>query len=267
MNKIDFTADPLAVFRHSKTPPGLYARQKWLTETDPAKWQADFQDTVGRLYQGQGSDGSWDRSPLDTIRRLFGLHLTVRAADPAIEKALTWLDDHVGTVSRNAAVPSGKELRGLPFQPGRPDVLYRSAAVFLSTIFGFAAKRQVRGFRRDLVETLDREESGPIDGASLSNILRALVVQPDPARQMAVDTIIRRIGRAQRQNGTWNGFLPFYQTVNALAHLASPEIDQILFKAFTRLARTQHAAGHWGDGDGEWNTFLVFHALRNRGLL
>ena len=35
--------DPFQVFRVSKTPAGIYARQKWLGEADTPEWQRDFQ--------------------------------------------------------------------------------------------------------------------------------------------------------------------------------------------------------------------------------
>jgi len=263
MKKNDFAADPLVVFKHSKSPAGLYARQKWLDESGKNQWREDFLETVGYLYHGQCSDGSWDHSPMETIRRLFGLHLTVRAGDRSIEAALHWLDGQAQTVSRDQDVSSDIELQGVPFRKGRLDVLYKSAAVFLSTIFGFEERPQTRQFCRDLTQTLNRLEALAADAASVSNILRALVVQPDPLQQAGVNTIIGWIDGAQQPDGTWGELLPFYQTVNALAHMACPETDRMLAKAFRRLCKTQHPGGDWGERDCEWNTFLVFHALRN----
>ncbi len=71
--------NPFDIFTSSKTPVGLYARQKWLNEQTAATLKADFQETVTGLLSSQDSDGSWDHSVVKTVHRLFGLHLTVRA--------------------------------------------------------------------------------------------------------------------------------------------------------------------------------------------
>ena len=73
--------------------------------------------------------------------------------------------------------------------------------------------------------------------------------------------------RMQKENGEWGPPLSFYQTVNALAHLNSPESEAQLERAFSRLFASQHADGTWGRHDREWNTFLCIHALKNKGML
>ena len=62
--------DPLAVFRESKTPTGLYARKRWLEESSRS-WKTGFQETVEFLKAGQDRDGSWNHSVLETVKRLF----------------------------------------------------------------------------------------------------------------------------------------------------------------------------------------------------
>ena len=82
--------DPYHVFRYSKTPAGLYARQKWLGEAEKSQWKIDYQETVSdlsfyqtlnalahlelpqaesqlekafkRIYENQNLDGTWSRS-------------------------------------------------------------------------------------------------------------------------------------------------------------------------------------------------------------
>ena len=76
------------VFDARTTPPALYARQKWLGQESTASWQRDFDRTVVALRSGQQPSGLWQDSSIATIQRLFGLHLTVRAADPGIDHAL-----------------------------------------------------------------------------------------------------------------------------------------------------------------------------------
>ena len=51
--------DPYAVFRSSNTPAGLYARQKWLSESSTPEWKEDFAVAVDRLIRGQSADGLW----------------------------------------------------------------------------------------------------------------------------------------------------------------------------------------------------------------
>jgi hypothetical protein len=60
--------------------------------------------------------------------------------------------------------------------------------------------------------------------------------------------------------------VPFYQTVNALAHLDSEDADVQLKKAFKHLSRTQNLDGTWGRSQKEWKTFLVVHAMRRKGF-
>ena len=51
--------DPYQVFRFSKTPVGLYARQKWLGAAGTPQWKIDFKETVVALLADQLPDGSW----------------------------------------------------------------------------------------------------------------------------------------------------------------------------------------------------------------
>ena len=51
--------DPYMVFKSSKTPAGLYARQKWLEESDDRQWKKDFEEAVEELFADQARDGSW----------------------------------------------------------------------------------------------------------------------------------------------------------------------------------------------------------------
>jgi hypothetical protein len=89
------------------------------------------------------------------------------------------------------------------------------------------------------------------------------VYSKDPATILAVETL----ADVQSASGDWQDGLPFYQTLNALAHLSLPAADKQLEKAFLKLYKTQKADGSWGETEPEWNTFLAVHALRNKGLL
>ena len=264
--------DPYNIFRGSKTPAGLYARQKWLGQAETPDWQSDFQERVRMLLKGQSPDGSWRQSPLTTIVRLFGLHLTVRAANNRIDGALDWLMDQIrlepdaiGIRSEFKIKPS--DLHGLPFAVSRPEMFLTAAVLFLSSIFDRQDDPKVLSVYMWLCKQgLAREGLGA-DTASLHNIFRALVVHPEFAHEDLTAGIIRIYAELQTENGDWSEGLPFYQTLNALAHLDSTQADIQLERAFTRLKKIQNQDGTWGRRQPEWHTFLSIHGLRNKGLL
>jgi hypothetical protein len=263
--------DPFQIFKESKTPAGLYARKRWLNEESTRAWQADFRSTVESLHQGQGVDGSWDQSFLVTIRALFGLHLTVREPTGSIERALDWLMGTTSKILRNPRggperCPAGR-LQGLPFTAGRLDLFAVGATLFLATIFG----REKEPWVLDQYERLSREgiqRQGRWGGWSSSNtILRAFVVHPEYSRSEATTLAVRALRQIMRPAGGWTSKVPLYQTVNALAHLDLAEADSQINLAFKHLRRTQRRDGSWGGSQREWSTFLVVHALRNKGLI
>jgi len=263
--------DPLAVFRESKTPPGLYARKRWLGESSKA-WKIGFQETVELLKAGQDRDGSWNHSVLETGRRLFGLHLTVRDSDDAIDRALDWLTERLRTLQGKRRASFGEplrnsKLRGLPFTRGCGLFFLTGATLFLSSIFG----RERNPFTLSIYGRLDalgKVRRGRWCGWSCSNnIFRAFVVHPVYASKESVSLAVRALGVVQEHTGRWPRPVPFYQTVNALAHLQSKEGNIQLNKAFKWLQKTQNSNGTWGRADPEWNTFLVVHAMKNKKLL
>ena len=132
---------PFRVFEANRSPAALYARSKWLGEADTPVWRHDFNETVSGLLKGQEEAGSWNQSALTTIRRLFGLHLTVRDATRPIMRGLDWLMDRIYPRSRLMTQNLREEitseaLRGLPLSTGRSDLLARGATLFLRSIFG-----------------------------------------------------------------------------------------------------------------------------------
>lgn len=133
--------DPFQVFRYSKTPAGLYARQKWLGEAERSHWKIDYQETVSGLLAAQSADGSWRKETIATIKHLFGLHLTLRSSNAQIEAALAWLLKGIEIQAEQVQTRAGDvvlddDLRGLPFVPSRPAILLTGATLFLATIFG-----------------------------------------------------------------------------------------------------------------------------------
>jgi hypothetical protein len=264
--------DPYQVFRDSQTPAGLYARQKWLDEADTPAWQTDFDETVEALFAGQLPDGSWQPSVTVTIGRLFGLHLTVRSSNSRVENALNWLFSNMqrnleGFHTRSWSDVAGDELKGLPFVSSDPVMLLTGATLFLCSIFNRQHDPAVMAVYRQLHSDGRFKKRLAQDISGLHNIFRALVVHPDFAREGLSAEAVARFADLQLADGEWGNGLPFFQTVNALAHLNSPASDAQLERAFSRLVARQHPGGTWGRRDREWNTFLCIHALKNKGLL
>jgi len=264
--------DPYKVFRFSKTPAGLYARQKWLAEAETPQWKADFQETTTALLADQFPDGSWHHATVTTISHLFRLHLTVREPSARIEAALNWLFEKIALQGNKIRVACEDELaaarlHGLPFVAGRQDMLIVAAVLFMATIFGRGSDPAVLAFYQWLSAEGIKGKGRWFDRVSSHNIFRAMVVHPRFARDKATALAVEHLAESQTRAGDWNNDLLFYQTVNALAHLDLPLADTQLEKAFGRLFENQNTDGTWGRSEPEWNTFLAIHALKNKGLM
>jgi hypothetical protein len=263
---ISLPLDPYGCFAASTSPAGLYARQKWLGQEGDKLWQTDFNECTASLLRGQLRDGSWGSSFVRTVQHLFGLHLTIRQPVEEIERGLDWLIDHTEGSLENAAVV-GSDLKGLPFTTGDEHSLRLAMTLFLSTIFGRAESPEIMARYRELSHRALHTPDGWGDHPDISNILRAFVVHPVFSKDPATIHAVKNLARLQDSSGTWPEAIPFYQTVNALAHLDLPEADRQLEKSFMLLPRTQSNDGTWGASDKEWNTFLIVHALRNKKIL
>ncbi|MFC1814868.1 hypothetical protein ACFL0M_02775 [Thermodesulfobacteriota bacterium] len=264
--------DPFQVFRFNKTPAGLYARQKWLGEAKTPQWQRDFQESVSALWADQLPDGSWQHELLATILHLFGLHLTVRTSSQQIENALIWLlekiDLQTDAINVSSETDVGKvNLKGLPFVSSRPAMLLTGATLFLSTIFGLQNDPAVFSLYQWLSNEGIKSKGLWFDRASSHNIFRAMVVHPVFAKDRSTALAVECLSGLQTVNGDWGYTLPFYQTLNALAHLESPRAEIQLERAFAHLIEIQNSDGTWGRRDPVWNTFLSVHALKNKGIL
>jgi hypothetical protein len=75
-------------FQTSSSPFGLYARKRWRGQATSSAWHHDFDAAVRRCRAGQERNELWHGLTLETIQRLFDLHLTVRDTDPDIDRAL-----------------------------------------------------------------------------------------------------------------------------------------------------------------------------------
>ncbi len=92
-------------------------------------------------------------------------------------------------------------------------------------------------------------------------------MHPVYSRHAATKELVMRLSRVQEESGRWGKDIPLYQMANALAHLDSQEAERQVHRAFEYLAKTQHADGTWGRAQREWDTFLIVHALRKKGIL
>jgi hypothetical protein len=264
--KLNF--DPFQIFQNSRTPAGLYARKKWLDQGREKSWQGDYGKTVSELLKGQAGNGSWDHSPLPTIRKLFGLHLTVRERTAPIEKSLHWLLDCCMVQFPRKRIPlnerlTAQDLNELPFSPGGSGYFLYGATLFLSSIFGMEKDERVLFMYQTLAETCMKNEGRWCGLACSNNILRAFIVHPGFTSHKATRLAVESLSRHQEPSGSWKRPIPFYQTVNALAHLNLKAAEAQLKPAFKRLYRLQNRDGTWGRADREWNTFLVVHALKS----
>jgi hypothetical protein len=262
--------DPYRIFNSSSSPAGLYARKKWLGQEKERSWQNDFNNTVAVLLEGQSTDGGWHGSFITTVRRLFGLHLTVREPNEQVRRGLDWifrrtLHTDGPEVMDKLSTLTGEDLRNLPFVPGDPHLLALAMVLFLSTIFGQGDASDVVSRYAELSQKILAGRYG--SGKGVSNLLRAFVVHPLYANDPATVRMVERLSELQDDQGMWPDRRAFYQTVNALAHLRLPQADRQLEHAFRLLYETQGPDGTWGKSEQELNTFLVVHALRNKGVL
>jgi len=260
--------DPYTIFKNSMSPAGLYARQKWLGEAENLTWKNDFERVKRSLTTGlMDAQGT-----LETIVRLFGLHLTVRASKPLIDNALDGLLDRISIERDRLTVmmdqtPGYSNLENLPFIESRPDIFVLAATLFMATIFGRGSEPAIIS----LFEWLERKGIAGkglwFDSDASHNIMRAMVVHPVFSKSEATELAVRRLAAMQKNTGDWGSQIHFYQTINALAHLDLTQADAQLKKAFRRLFDIQKSDGTWSESEPEWNTFLVVHALKNKVIL
>ena len=272
MPPITLKYNPYPVFQASQTPAGLYARQKWLKEAGTPGWMHDYERTVKDLSDEQSGDGSWKGSVIETIRRLFGLHLTVRDPTPPVVRALDWLFTKTdpSKINRPPTIETPltvARLADLPFTGGALRCFELGTVLFLSTIFGRENDPPVLDAYRKVLSLIDPQMKPRCGWAGSCNLLRALVVHSEFSQRKEVRHFVTALAKTQDVSGRWRVKVPFYQTVNALGHLNLSAATAQGEKAFKRLCATQNRDGTWGRRQREWNTFLVIHALRNKGLL
>ena len=70
------------------------------------------------------------------------------------------------------------------------------------------------------------------------------MVHPHYPQSQAVTLAVKNLMQVQKTSGTWSGAVPFYQTINALAHLDNSDGNAQLTLAFKRLNKTQDMMAH-----------------------
>jgi hypothetical protein len=254
--------NPLQVFEGSKSPAGLYARQKWRHEESTESWASDFNETVNSLRAGQLANGSWKNCEIDTIQRLFGLHLTVRESDDSIGRALDWLLSLDEALHGNMANEIDETLfHSLPFSNGCREHFVICATLFLTNCFGQRETRKVTRLYNKIAKEIEEKEGRLCSIDCTNNALRAFVVHTQYSRSRATGLMVDYLGQRQLLSGRWKGRTPLYMTFNALAHLDSANASRQCVKAVESIVRAQSKDGSWGRTQREWNTFLVVHAL------
>jgi hypothetical protein len=269
MRAIPLHHNPYAIFRGSRTPQGLYARQKWLGEEFSSRWQDDFRLTVSELKTNQTDNRMHLDATLELIHRLFGLHLTVRQIDPEIQSSLDNLlmktEESFNEVDEIVLQP--EHLVNLPFAPSRWESLFFPATLFMATIFHLHDDARVTQLYDKLITSLSQTHAPWQEITGIHNLFRAMVVHPVNSKSEMTLKLVDWYASRQTNRGDWGPNIPFYQALNALAHLDLSEADEQLDRAFARLAKEQHPDGTWGDSEKEWNGFLAVHALRRKGIL
>ena len=157
--------------------------------------------------------------------------------------------------------------RDLPFITAQGRLTLVCATLFLACVFQMENDKKVAQNYTFLIQWLNDHADNSDAWAEKSNVLRALIVHPVYANDSAALKLVDHLAEIQQPSGLWPAPVPFFLTVNALAHLKSERAHHQWEKALPLLSVSQKKGGTWGNQDAEWNTFLVVHALKNKQFL
>ena len=257
--------NPYSVFTGSISPASLYARKKWLNESDSSEWQNDYKKTVSKILETNNPN---EENPLNIIRILFDLHLTVRDKTPEIadkvERILIISEDML--LKSDRTIITDNKISNLPFAGAESCYVIPPAALFLAVIFDLTDNRKFENILAIMLE-LSRTALAENNIIFIHNLFRVLAVDPVYAALAETDSILDRLINMQTESGDWDNKIPFYQAVNAAAHIKSDKAEIIFNKALNMIISSQNKDGSWGSKNKEWNTFLTVHALKNKSLL
>ncbi len=126
--------NPYSVFKGSISPVSLYARKKWLDESETSEWKNDYKKTVSQILNNK----IWDEvNTIDVIKKLFDLHLTVRdktsEITDAVEKLLKKSEDIL--IKKDKTILSDNKTANIPFAGAASCFVIPPASLFLAVIF------------------------------------------------------------------------------------------------------------------------------------
>ncbi len=157
---------------------------------------------------------------------------------------------------------SSSTLESLPFVKSNAADLFRSALLFLATVFGRGGERAMTERYVDALSRFDYTQGRWASMAATQNFFRAFVVHPDYSKSGAIQKVVDTLASLQRRSGSWQGRINSYLTINALGHLDIKGAESQIVSALRWLKHTQNRDGSWGRSGKEWKTFLVIHAIR-----
>ncbi|MFC1887226.1 hypothetical protein ACFLYK_00280, partial [Candidatus Cloacimonadota bacterium] len=99
-----------------------------------------------------------------------------------------------------------------------------------------------------------------------SNLFLAVVKHPIYSGGKAVRLNLDFLKKEQKDNGSWQGNLPFFPIFNALSNLKQNEADTLFAKALMKVRNTQNKDGSWGRVDKALKTYLVLDALDRKEI-
>ena len=266
--RVQFTADPYAVFAKSDSPLAIHGRQRWLKD-DACK---DADRAVAKLQKSQSDDGSWPGSVRQTVESLFALWLLGRRS-AATAAGVDWLLEvgrppmrHVNysNLFFGAHRSDVDSLREVPFSKGCSGFVKTGAALFLASVLEQGDEQRVS----DAFDTLGRlpaKRGGRWCSASCSNnILQAYAANRRFSDSAAMRLAVKRLEADQTATGAWADQIPFYATFYALSQVPLKSADAQFRRALPRIIRNQRLDGTWGNN--LINTFLVLDALERKGI-
>ena len=259
--------DPYSVFRKGISPASLYARKKWLGESESDEWKNDYRKTVADIVSGGILP---DNNMTDAVKNLFALHLTVRDKTPEITDAVLKLLEKAEDIlmNKDRTVIADNELSDLPFAGAEKCFVIPPAALFLAEIFDLKDSRPFEKLFNRMIDLTRDSISDRRRILLLHNFFRVLAVDPVTAALPETDSILDRLLDLQLESGDWKDKIPFFQAVNAAAHINSEKSDILFTKALKLIVSSQNNDSSWGNGESkEWNSFLTVHALKNKNIL
>lgn len=236
------------------------------------------------LPEGQMENGSWNDSVPETFTNLYHFSLFTNEADERIIRALDWLFEkhHEPFMSQNSDGCSYdyllfrtsksdneamRKMKTVPFTNGCSGFIKTGATLFLATHFGIDDD-----FTRRIYSVIDklpncRKSGWYCSSACGNNIFQAIAKHPEFSKRDSVDIALKYLERHQKENGDFEGSIPFYPVFNALSRIELPRAEILFDRAMTKIEKRQHKDGAWGKSHKQIHTYLVIDALIRKGIV